>query len=149
MGERTALMSAESFMHESLASSQTTLPPVEPLETLIVGYRKVLPWITGIAMAAWLLCTPLPCRRKTTAKQRTLWLLGLVVLGLVVVRMALVALIHVTSWPSLDVRYMAPALPLLVLFDTISLLLLIGGSWSLQADGFATQDDMKPVQGPS
>lgn len=125
LGERSGLTTAESFLHESLAASLTTSPPVEPLETLIDSYRNVLPWISGIAMAVWLLSTPLPRRRQTTARQRTLWLLGALLMTLVGVRLALIALIHVTSWPSLDVRYIAPAQPLLVLFDTISLLLLM------------------------
>lgn len=124
LGEDTKLKSAEAFMNERLAASRMTLPTVEPLESLIVVYRNLIPWMSGIAVVVWLLATPLP-RRRLADEQRLLWLLGLLLLTLVLVRLALVALLNVTSWPSIDARYLAAAQPLLVLFDAVGLLLLM------------------------
>jgi hypothetical protein len=125
LGTRADLDAAEAFLHLKLAAGREVLPVAEPIETLLVGYRNSLPWVTGIAMLGWLLATPWPHRRRTQS-QRLLWWTGLLLFALVLARLALVAMIHVTSWPVFDVRYMSAAHPLLVFIDVIGIGLMAG-----------------------
>lgn len=89
---------------------------MEPLETLTVIYRQALPWLMGLAVLGWLAATPLPAR-ELGAKTQGLWLLAGVLLLLVLSRLGLLSVIHVTSWSSVsDIRYLSAAQPLLVFF---------------------------------
>ena len=129
VGESTALAKATAFLHGPLAASQATLAPVLPIEALIAVYRRGLPWLTGLAFLAWLWATPLP-RRRLGPGQARLWLVGGLMLVLVGGRLALLALIHATSWPAAgDLRYLSAAQPLLVLFVMIGLM-LGAGTWA-------------------
>ena len=123
IGESAGLAKAAVFLNGPLAASQATLTPVRPIETLIASYRYGLPWLSGLALLAWLWATPWPARRLSQAHCQ-LWLVGGLMLALVSGRLTLLALIHVTSWPAAsDVRYLSAAQPLWVLFVVIGLLL--------------------------
>jgi hypothetical protein len=123
IGDSAGLAKAEAFLNAPLAASQATLDPVLPIEALIAGYRLGLPWLAGLAFLVWVWATPLP-RRKQRPGQCGLWLVGGLMLVLVGGRLALLALIHVTSWPAAsDLRYLSAAQPLVVLFIMIGLLL--------------------------
>ena len=126
LGTREQLASAEAFFYDRLAPGQAELALAQPFESLIHFYRHTLPWMSAVALFAWLLAIPLP-RRQLSAVPRLLWWLGLPLLAMVFTRLALVALIHVASWPVIDVRYMSAAYPLLVMFDVIGCLLVAYG----------------------
>lgn len=125
MGDPAALAEAEAFLHGPLAASRATLAPVAAIEALILASRYALPWLFGFALFGWLLSVPLP-RRRLGARHFRLWLIGGLLLVLVSGRLALLALIHVSSWPAADdVRYLSAAQPLLLLFTAIGPLLLV------------------------
>jgi hypothetical protein len=91
---------------------------------LIAVYQTVLPWASSLALLGWLSMAP-SLRRLFDRRQRLLWMMGGALLGLVLARLVVVALIHVTSWPAVfNLRYLAPAQPLLLLFDALAVLLL-------------------------
>lgn len=123
LGTPAQLQQAEAFLHDRLAVGPAILPPVEPVETLIALFKHSLPWVSAVAFVAWLFC--IPCRQRHQPQaQHILWWIGLLLLTLVGARLLMVALIHVTSWPVIDLRYMSAAHPLLVFFDAIGLHLL-------------------------
>ncbi|OYU43491.1 MAG: hypothetical protein CFE44_18090 [Burkholderiales bacterium PBB4] len=124
LGTRNLLHSAEAFLWDSLAPTRSNLPVSQPLEALISVYRQGLPWVSAIAILGWLIATPLP-GRKRREPQSFLWWIALPLLAMVGLRLSLVALIHVTSWPVYDIRYMSAAYPLLVLFDGFGCGLLV------------------------
>lgn len=121
IGESTGLAKAAAFLHGPLAASQATLDTVLPIEALIASYRIGLPWLTGLAFLIWVWATPWPHRQRRPG-QRGLWLVGGLMLVLIGGRLALLALIHVTSWPAAsDLRYLSAAQPLVILFVVIGL----------------------------
>lgn len=125
LGEPAALAAAESFLHQPLAPSRTRLAPAQPFETLLAIYRRCLPWLCGLALLGWLAATPWP-GRAGDRRERGLWWLATLLLLLVASRLALLSLIHVTSWlAAFEVRYLAPAQPLLVFFVVLGLTLLV------------------------
>jgi hypothetical protein len=124
LGEPDALKAAQDFLNQDLAPSKGNLPVLASIETLIGVCRLVLPWLSLLALAGWLWATPLPPRRLDE-HHRLLWLIGGLLLTLVVARLALVALINVTSWPAINLRYLSAAQPLLLFLDAIGLLLLV------------------------
>ncbi|MBK6296477.1 MAG: GtrA family protein [Rhodoferax sp.] len=124
LGAPAALASASAFLHQELPTRTQTLPATEPIETLIAVYQTVLPWASSLALLGWLSMAP-SLRRLFDRRQRLLWMMGGALLGLVLARLVVVALIHVTSWPAVfNLRYLAPAQPLLLLFDALAVLLL-------------------------
>ena len=124
LGTRDQLNTAEAFLFDRLAPGLVELPVSQPFESLITFYRHGLPWVSGVALVGWLLATPFVGRRLS-ASQRLLWWMGLPLIAMVLTRLALVALIHVASWPVIDMRYMSAAYPLLVLFDVMGCWLLL------------------------
>ncbi|MBK9237817.1 MAG: hypothetical protein IPO19_18290 [Rhodoferax sp.] len=131
LGEPAALAEAESFLHDRLAVSRSSPMSVPAIAWLTVAYRYALPWFALVAVLAWLRASPWP-QRRWVEPQRRLWLVGGLLLVLVLGRLALLALIHVTAWPAAnDLRYLAPVQPLLVLFSAMGVLL----AWPARRDG--------------
>lgn len=116
LGTAEQQQAAAAFLRERLAPPHTTLAPVPAMDALIAAWRHTLPWLSAAALLAWLACTPWPWSRAP-ARQRLLWATGALLLSLVALRLAALALIHVSSWPAATLpRYLAPAHAPLVLF---------------------------------
>jgi hypothetical protein len=63
-------------------------------------------------------------RRRVTPREQMLWAAAGVMVALVLLRLALLAVVHATSWPAATlVRYLAPTHPPLLLFIGLSLAL--------------------------
>lgn len=119
LGKPEELAAAASFLRERLAPPDTTLPIVQPIEAWIGLWRAALPWLAGAALLAWAAATPWRWRQGQP-RRRLLWALGALLLALVVLRLAALALIHVSSWPAATLpRYLAPAHAPLILFIAV------------------------------
>ena len=130
MGKPEALAVAQDFVHQPLAASRAEVPAAQPVEAVITVYQWLVPPASALAAMAWVLATPWP-RRVVTPAQAGLWCLGALLLVLVMSRLVLLALIHVSSWPpALEVRYLAPAQPLWLCWVGIGWVLL---GWQLKS----------------
>lgn len=120
LGDAAALAAGEAFVHMKLATPNARRAAVQPQEALIVTWRYALPVLAVLALAFWLRQAPLPGRGLAPV-QRALWWVAALLLLLVLLRLAMIALIHVSGWPAaLQVRYHAPAQPLLVAFIVLA-----------------------------
>lgn len=120
LGAPTALAAASQFLHQRLAAPKAVTPAVPVLEALFGFWRLALPPLALAALLLWLLI-PVWWRRHRDVTcrtaQRAIWLAAGVLLALVLARVALIAWIHVSSWPAaLTARYLSPAQPLLGAF---------------------------------
>lgn len=88
------------------------------LDGIAAVYRVLLPVLVPLALAAygWLGWRHLRRRRLPVG-----WVIGSALLLAVLCRVGLMALVHVTSFPALQTRYLAPAHPLLLLFTALAL----------------------------
>lgn len=121
LGTPEELKAAEAFTHQRITPANAAVPPVRGYEALIGLWRLVLPIAAAAALAVWLWCAPRALRPgrcdAATATPRTLWWMATLLLVLVLMRLALMAVVHVSSWPAATtVRYLSAAHPLLVVF---------------------------------
>jgi len=80
-------------------------------------YRALLPGLVPLALAAWAFMTWHHARRR---RLPLTWVIQSALLLAVASRVALMALVHVTSFPAIQTRYLAPAHPALLLFVALA-----------------------------
>lgn len=117
-GERRA---ADDF----LGNDENSRP--SPRQSSLLGfianlYLSLAPVLAAAVLLLWLYAAKKPCRRGD-GSLIGLWLVCGVLSSLVVARVALMSLISVTSWPAIEMRYVAPAFPPLILFVGVGLYL--------------------------
>lgn len=146
LGDPAAVAAAARFVHARLAPPGTAFGPVQPLEALIGAWRWALPPLAALALALWLAAAPRLWLGRagppspdaeadaSTAGLRAGWLAAGLVLLLVLARLAMVSLIHVSGWPAaIAIRYLAPAQPLLLLFVALVLVPVAARRWRRRA----------------
>jgi len=82
------------------------------------GYQFAVGWLAMAAMAVYLFCLYKSCRKKRFSEG---FIIATALLGAVVMRVFILSLISVTSFDAVDVLYLAPAYPLLLLFVLLAL----------------------------
>ena len=88
------------------------------LRAVGLGYRKLVPVLSGLAVMAYLVITAYALSRRRGV---TAWIISSSLLLGVFVRVLLVSLIDVTSFASINTWYLSPAYPLFLAFIVLTL----------------------------
>jgi len=100
-------------LQDRLAARQEKL-----LGLILAGYRRLTPLFACAAIAALVLTVAASIRRR---KPGALAIVAGVLLAATASRIALLTLVHVTTFPALSVVYLSPAYPLLLAFMLVAL----------------------------
>ncbi len=102
---------------------------MQALAAVVAAYRAAAPWLAALAMIAYLALGA----HAVVTREPWLWLAATSLLAAVLVRIALLSLIHVTSFPATHALYLSPAHPLMLAFICLTLLGLgsVFAPWAL------------------
>jgi hypothetical protein len=86
---------------------------IDTLNAILAVYQKIMPILAVLALAAFFLrmILGLKCRRLSNS-----WIVQTALLGSIVVRLTILSIIEVTSFPGIDPLYLSSAYPLLIAF---------------------------------
>jgi len=120
---------------------------IATLQRVIAFYQYFSPLFTGLAMVAFIaLSLQLVWRRS----HLEVWVPCAALLGAMVARLIILALVDVTSFPAIRVEYMSPNYPLLLWFDGLLIFYFLElgiAAWSARRVG---QDTLSPAStGPT
>jgi hypothetical protein len=82
------------------------------------AYQTTVPFLIVLALIGYLISTVNILKTKTV---KNLWLINTALLIALVIRLLILSIINVTSFPSLNTFYFSPAYPLLLLFVTLAI----------------------------
>jgi hypothetical protein len=82
------------------------------------AYQTTVPFLIVLALIRYIINTVNILKTKMV---KNLWLINTALLMALVIRLLVLSVIDVTSFPGLDTRYLSPAYPLLLIFMTLAL----------------------------
>jgi hypothetical protein len=82
------------------------------------AYQTIVPLLIVLALIGYIISTVHILKTKTV---KNLWLINTALLMALVIRLIVLSVIDVTSFPCLDTRYLSPAYPFLLIFMTLAL----------------------------
>ena len=82
------------------------------------AYQITVPFLIVLALIGYMIST---VKILTSKIVKNLWLINTALLIALVIRLLIVSIIDVTSFPGVNVVYLSPAYPLLLLFVTLAL----------------------------
>ena len=114
------------LIHASAKEAHAHERKLQILRQIHYGYQQSMPFLFLLALAAYVY---LGIRSFESGSSRAAWWIASVILVLVAGRMLMLSYIAVTSFPAINVPYMSPLYPLLILFVAVCLTNYHGFSW--------------------
>jgi hypothetical protein len=104
-------------------SERDSLPNIDKSKIIILNwinmvYQFALPFLTIIAVSFYIFSTFKIFKNRVIP---VLWIITTSIIIAIVVRLIILSVIHVTSFPGIAVRYLSPSYPLLLIFVAMSL----------------------------
>jgi len=101
-------------------AAQPAIEPPNTMKIIAQGYALVVPFAFTIAMFMFGLAI---LRRRSVPLNRALVVVAIAAFTAIVARALLIATIHVTSWEAINVQYMSPAAPFVLVFIVVGIYL--------------------------
>ncbi|HEV2350762.1 MAG TPA: hypothetical protein VG028_13050 [Terriglobia bacterium] len=96
---------------------------VKMLDKIAKSYQVLMPAITLLSLAAYLVCTVFVLRRRLAPQ---LWIIATSMLMAIGARLGLLSVIDVTLFHGINPRYLQPLYPLLILFQFVAIAACVG-----------------------
>ena len=91
---------------------------IDILREIALLYKLVIPWLCGLAVMAYLVSFGIGILRR---KFTFLFVLNTAIVGAIMARLLILALIDVTSFPAINFYYMSPLFPFLLTFLVLAI----------------------------